>query len=98
MDNKITRKRLSNFLAYDWILLAFICAVAIFIWEMIYSVTSVSLTVGQNYKIYYDYYMLFDTNYLELVENLGGNEDLGYSNGKTFSYEIQKIDVEKIYQ
>ena len=54
MDNKITKTRLSNFLSYEWILLIILTVAAIVVWELVYTMTSVRLTVGQQYKIYYD--------------------------------------------
>lgn len=54
MDNKITKKRLSDFFAYEWI--AIIVAIVIFIvaWEMLYALCEVKLSVGQKFKYYYD--------------------------------------------
>ena len=52
---KITKKRLSDFLAYEWIFIIFICVIAVIGVNLIYTMTSVSLTVGQQFKIYYDY-------------------------------------------
>ncbi len=97
MDNRITGKRLSNFFAYEWILLIFICVAVIFAWELIYSVSGVRLTVGQNYKFFYDYYMDYDRTYEDFYNLLDVQDDLGYSNGKSFSYDIQKVDFEKVY-
>ncbi len=54
MDNKITKKRLGNFLAYEWIAIIIVCLVAIFVWEFAYTVGAVRLTTGQQYKFYYD--------------------------------------------
>ena len=52
---KITKKRLSDFLAYEWILIIVFSVVAVIIVNLVYKVTSVDLTVGQTFKIYYDY-------------------------------------------
>lgn len=54
MDNKITKKRLSDFFAYEWI--AIIVAIIFFIvaWEMLYALFEVKLSVGQKFKYYYD--------------------------------------------
>ena len=54
MDNKITKSRLGNFLSYEWILIAIVVAVAIFVWEFAYTVGAVRLTTGQQYKFYFD--------------------------------------------
>ncbi len=96
MDNRITKKRLSDFLAYEWILIIFLCAIAIIAWELIYTVSAVRLSVGQDYKFFYDKNMVYGENYTALVAELEIQDDLGYENGKTFSYEIQKVGVENI--
>ncbi|MBE5754107.1 MAG: hypothetical protein E7340_02065 [Clostridiales bacterium] len=54
MDNKITKKRLSDFLSYEWIKLIIVCVVAVLLWEMVYTVTAVKPTVGQKFKYYFD--------------------------------------------
>ncbi len=94
MDNRITKTRLSNFLAYEWILMIFLCAVVIFAWEIIYSISGVKLNPGQDYRFFYDYYLFYGSNYNDLLNELDAQGELGYSNGKTFSYEVQNIDAE----
>ena len=54
MDNKLTKKRLSDFLAYEWILTIIIAVAAIVVWELVYTMSAVRLTVGQAFKYYYD--------------------------------------------
>ena len=54
MDNKITKKRLSDFLAYEWIIMIIVAVVAMVAWEFAYTIGSVKLTVGQEFKYYYD--------------------------------------------
>lgn len=54
MDNRITKKRLSDFLSYEWIKLIIVCVVAVLLWEMVYTVTAVKPTVGQKFKYYFD--------------------------------------------
>ncbi len=96
MDNRITKSRLSNFLAYEWIAIIALCVGAVILFEMIFSVSAVRLTVGQEFKFFYDYNIVYSDNYYNLMTELQIQEDMGYSNGKTFSYEIQKIDVENL--
>lgn len=54
MDNRITKRRLSDFFAYEWF--AVILAVLLFIagWEVLYSFIKVTPTPGQSFKYYYD--------------------------------------------
>jgi hypothetical protein len=54
MDNKITKNRLSNFLAYEWIVIIIVCVVLIFVWEIVYTVGAVRLTAGQKFNFYFD--------------------------------------------
>ena len=54
MDNRITKKRLSAFLSYEWILVIVICVAMVAVWELIYTVASVKLSVGQRFKYYFD--------------------------------------------
>ncbi len=95
MDNRITKKRLSNLLAYEWIIITIVCIASLVVWEFIYNISAVRLSVGQDYRIFYDYYFKNDKNVVNaLLSELGVQEDLGYSNGKTFSYDILEIDSE----
>lgn len=88
MDTKITKKRLSNFLAYEWILMIVVAVVGILLFELIYSVSAVKLTAGQKYKVFYD-------------TNVAGNESSFYNfmtakqDGSLFSYDVLSIGTEK---
>lgn len=55
MDNRITKKRLNDMLSYEWILIVAISVAIVIVWELIFSVLSVKLTVGQQFKCLYDY-------------------------------------------
>ncbi len=85
MDNKIKKNRLQDFFTYHWITL--ICAIlaVVFVWEILYTVFSVQLTVGQRFKYYYDQNILYT------------NED-GFdriiSSNDTFSYDVIASDYE----
>ena len=54
MDNKITKRRFFDFLSYEWILITVIILVAIFVWEVVFTLFSVKPTHGQRFKIIYD--------------------------------------------
>ncbi len=87
MDSKINKKRLSNFFQYEWIILAIVIAVAILIMELLYTVLAVRLTVGQQYKIYYD----------ENVYSVGSafSDSLGYdTSDSVFSYDVLDFSTE----
>ena len=85
MDSKITKKRLSNFLSYEWIVLIIFCVLSIIVWELVYTMTSVRLTVGQKFKFYYDYDLYSGAN-STLVSHLKEDE--------AFSYDVQNISAE----
>ncbi len=53
MDAKITKKRLTDNLQYDWIKILLCIVAAIFLLELVYTVTAVRVKTGQNFKVYY---------------------------------------------
>ena len=68
MDNKITKKRLSNFLAYEWILTLIFVALGIFLLGLVYQVTSVQLTPGQTFKVFYDYGVYSNESFFNIAD------------------------------
>ena len=84
MDNKITKKRLSNFLSYEWILMIVIVVALIIGWEFIYSATSVKLSTGQQFKYYYD------------LETHSGTNDVYHLVKDKFSFEVLSLNREDI--
>lgn len=87
MDNKLTKKRLSAFLSYEWILLIIAVVVSIILWELVYTVSAVRLTTGQNFKFYYDQ-NLNATGISDLYNYIGSSD--------TFSYDIKEFDSESL--
>lgn len=83
MDNKITKRRLRDYLSYEWGLVAIILVVCILMWDFVFGICSTPLTVGQEYGIFID----------KTVSR--GSGDLGVFVSKTFSYEIMHFKVEK---
>lgn len=89
MDNKITKRRLYNFLSYEWIVMIVAVVAAIIAWNLIFTMTSVKLTVGQDYKFFID--ETIDSS--NEVYNLLKTED-----GKTvFSYDVLKVGHETLF-
>ncbi len=91
MDNKINRKRLSNFLSYEWILMLISVFAAILAFELIYTVSATRVTTGQYFKYYLDKNLSSDVADFYIA--------LGYEpgkNGKTFSYEILDLGMESV--
>ena len=85
MDNKITKRRLSDFLAYDWIMMIASILAAIVLWELVYGIVSIKLTPGQQFKIYYDQ---GTTSNERAVDFLNDNNVL--------SYDILEVDIEQL--
>ena len=54
MDNKITKKRLYNVISYDWVKMILISLAGILLFSYIFSLTSVKLAPGQQFKYYID--------------------------------------------
>ncbi len=87
MENKITKKRLSDFLSYEWIVMIIIAVVAILGWELIYKVSSVQLTTGQSFKYYYD----------QSISSVSNNTLVnGLLEHNTFSYDVIKLNTEML--
>lgn len=82
---KITKKRLSDFLAYEWILIIFLCVVAVIGVNLVYRMTSVSLTVGQQFKIYYDYDLYYGS-----AQVVSGHIE----SSKALSFDVQEFTYE----
>ena len=87
MDNKITKKRLSDFLSYEWIFMIIIAVVAILGWDLVYHVSSVQLTTGQTFKYYYDETVASVSNSKLISELMERN---------TFSYDVIRLNTEMI--
>lgn len=86
MENKITRKRLSDMFAYEWIMIAAVILAAIFLLELFYSLFSVKLTTGQQFRIFYD------------TKIIDSSEDLVYLLEKknTFSFDVLDLATETV--
>ena len=87
MDAKITKKRLSEDLQYDWIKIIFFVVAIIVVWELVFSVTSVKLTAGQTFKVYY-YSSISSSSQSDLY-------DLVRNDGNT-SYDVIEVNVEAL--
>lgn len=87
MDNRLTRKRLSDLLSYEWIFMIIVCIVSIVLWELIYSIGSVKLTAGQRFTYFYDYTV-------NSADNSGFRSEL--LDKEPFSYDVLKISSESI--
>ena len=87
MDNKLTKKRLSNFLAYEWILIIVVSVAVIFAWELVYTMAGVRLTVGQEFSYY------FDEDISAVGSDLLANS---LTESNVFSYDVKNISSESL--
>ena len=79
MDNRITKKRLNHMFSYEWIAIIALTVAVIVLWELCYSIFSVKLTPGQQFRVFYDYNV--DGYQGKALLDLFETED-------TFSYEV----------
>lgn len=93
MDSRLTKKRLSDFLAYEWILMLVIVVVAVVAMELIYTVTATRITTGQVFKYYYDQ-DLYTYDESDGFYNL--LKVTPAENGKTFSYDVLSVESENL--
>ncbi len=87
MDNRLTKKRLSDLLSYEWIFIIIVCVASIILWQLVYTIGSVKLTAGQSFTYYYDY-----TIYPS--DNVGFRRQL--ESQEVFSYDVLKLSNESI--
>ncbi len=80
MDNKVTKKRISDVLSYDWILILIVTAVAIFIMEILFSFFLVKPTIGQSFEFLCDR----NVNYA----SVSGYYNSVFDRKETFSFDI----------
>ena len=86
MDNRITKNRLSDFLSYEWILIILFAFISIMAWELFYTMASVKLTTGQQFKFFFD-------------QSLSGNSTAVMrflDDDDVLSYDVQKVSVERL--
>ncbi|MBR0190377.1 MAG: hypothetical protein IJQ23_08355, partial [Clostridia bacterium] len=94
MDNKLTKRRLSDFLAYEWILMIIVAVAAILVLELAYTMAATRLSTGQQFKYYLDEDIYsFDASDKSIYDLLGVETG---KNGKTFSYDVLSVETENL--
>jgi hypothetical protein len=91
MDNKITKKRLSEFIQYEWIKILALALCVCLVWRLVFiSIGAVGnrLTIGQQFNIYYS--SDIDGNCLTSAQ-----ADFGLNSG-VLSYEVQEFSVSQL--
>lgn len=87
MDNRITKKRLSDLLSYDWILIIVVAVAAIILMELLFTFTSVRTTEGQRFNYFYDENVSSDNDGV-FIETVNRNN--------LFSFDIKEISSEAL--
>ena len=54
MENRLTKKRLANYLSYEWLGIVATVVASIFLIVILYNALAVKLTVGQQFKYFFD--------------------------------------------
>ncbi len=94
MDNKLTKRRLSDFFAYEWIITIVAAVVVIIVMELIYTVAATRLSTGQQFKYYLDEDLyVYDGSAYEIYNLLGVETG---KNGKTFSFDVLSVESENL--
>lgn len=87
MDNKVTKSRLSNLFAYEWIIMIITIVVAVLVLELLFSVSSARISVGQQFTFFYDetIYSGNDQAFKKLLKDKN-----------TFSYDVLEVNSEPL--
>ena len=89
MDAKITKKRLSRLLSYDWIKIVALCVAAILVWSLIFTMTATKITAAQQFTVFnYTYNGVFKTSFYSHYSNAFRDD--------TFSYEVLEINSQDL--
>lgn len=83
MDAKITKKRLNDRFSYDWIKVIAVTLAVTLLWSLLYSVTGVNLSNGEEFKLL----IVTDSYSRETANDFTGKLE---SSGR-FSYGIQNV-------
>ena len=84
MDSKITKKRISGFMAYEWIVTLIVSLVIIGLWDLYYTIARVELTPGQHFKVYLDTGVATVSDFFEIADD------------DVLSYDILRGDYETL--
>ena len=85
MDNKITKKRLGDLLAYEWLVIVIVCVVSMVGWHLVFNITGTKITTGQKFKILYDEFLNSNYEYSVIIP---------VKNEEAFSYEVMNMEIE----
>lgn len=107
MNNKITKKRLNEMLAYDWLKILAFAVGLIILWQVIFNVFSVKISTGEQFKYFFDdgidatgngtllYVLAEDETFSPFMQKIE-SEDLT-SNDETFRARLAVQDADMIF-
>ena len=87
MDAKITKKRLNGMLSYDWLKIVGLCAVAVVVWALIFTMTATRITPAQQFTVinYFGNVAATQNKFAETLSNA--------LSGDVFSYEVIEMTM-----
>ena len=89
MDNKITKRRLTNLLAYDWIKIIVIIVAISLVWSLAFTTGAPRASTGQVFNVFY--YGDFSYQKSPSVINYEAK------NSGAYSYDVLSVDSREIY-
>ena len=89
MDNKITKRRLANLLAYDWIKIVVIIAAIVLVWSLAFTTGAPRASTGQVFNVFY----YGDFSY---QKSPGVINDEAKKSG-AYSYDVLSLDARELY-
>lgn len=101
MDSKITRRRVSDLLQYDWLKIIGAILVIIALWEILFSVTAVKITSEQTFRYFYDVgvYPTSSENFYRMVASDKSYDTLSVESGDTqasASVMVARLDMHDV--
>ena len=87
MNARITKKRLGDLLAYDWIKILACIVAAVVAWSLIFTVAAVRLKTGQSFDVFLYGNTFTDAGIADYVENIGKH---------ALSYDVLEVNSQTI--
>ena len=89
MDNKITKARLTNLLAYDWIKILVLVLAVVLVWSLAFTIGAPRASVGQMFNVFY----YGDFSY---TQGPGTINSVAQKAG-AYSYDVLDVDSREIF-
>jgi len=89
MDTKISKKRLNDLLSYDWIKIIALVIAGIVLWSLIFTMSAVRLSVGQQFKIFINYDVYTGNKFSQFTQTLSDD---------VLSYDVLDFSSESLLE